>query len=205
MEQHATNAENEVTGGVDLPPYAGSADRGVAESVSTQDPAVGDVVAVVRSNHETLQRLLDEVDGLLHGAGGGPDPDAPDPLAHDAASSAAVVGGWRGRWPGVVRALLEQLDAESRVAWPAIDDLPGGATDTAPVVAVLERTGALGADLRDVDGLDLRDVDAGRVATLVVRAKDELHRLDEVVLPRLETLPADRRAALGEDLRQVLG
>lgn len=182
---------------VDLPPYAGSADSGVADSVPPQDPARGDVVAVVRSSHETLQRLLDDVDGLLRGAGPGPDPDAPDPLAHDAASSPAVVGGWRGRWPGVVRSLLEQLDAEGRVAWPAVDD----GAEAGPAA----RARSLSADLREVDGLDLRDVDADRVAALVSRSRDELHALDETLLPRLEALPADQRAALGEDLRQVLG
>jgi hypothetical protein len=196
MEQEAPGPENQVREQVDLPPYGGSADHGIAGSVPPQDPAAGDVVDVVRSSHETLQRLLDEVDGLLHRSGGGPDPDAPDPLAHDAASSAAVVGGWRGRWPGVVRALLEQLDAEGRVAWPAVES---GAAQT------LDRSRSLSADLREVDGIDLRDVDPGQVATLVTRSRDELRALDEALLPRLEALPADRRAALGEDLRQVLG
>lgn len=156
-------------------PYAGAADEGVVESVPEHDPAAGDAVDFLRHEHGKLEAVVEEVLEQLDNHG------------LDAA---------RMRWGGVVREALEHAVAEERVIWGALppDALSG----------VREQQARLLADLRDQDALN-PDVDAARIRGTVQLVREHARGVSDVVLPALAQLPAPRRMALADDLRQVMG
>jgi hypothetical protein len=156
-------------------PYAGAEDEGVVESVPEHDPAAGDAVDFLRHEHSKLEAVLEEILAQL------------DAQGLDAA---------RMRWGGVVRETLEHAVAEERVVWAA---LPPGA-----VAGVRDQQAKLLAELRDQDALN-PDVDASRMRATVELVREHARQVADVVLPGLAQLPAARRMALGDDLRQVMG
>lgn len=158
-----------------LPDYAGSADRGVVESVGEHDAAAGDVVDALSAEHRKLEGVFTEVQGLLD--------------AHDEQ-------GLRLRWGGIVREVLEHLVAEQRVVLPAVEG--------EPVAQVQEATEQLVQRLRGQDELTSQ-ASPDEVRQAVQAIRQHVRSLDEQVLPLLQALPADARMRLGEDLRQVAG
>jgi hypothetical protein len=163
------------------PAYAGAADQGVVSSVGPDDPAAGEVVEAVDSEHSKIDRVLAEM--LL-------------------LADAGDTGALRLRWGGVVREILEHEAAERRVVLPAVE---GAGGEHAAALADLRRDqDALLERLGQHDELNA-DVSPDEVRTMVGEVRVYLARVDEVVRPLLERLPADERAQLGEDLRQVKG
>ncbi len=99
----------------------------------------------------------------------------------------------RLRWGGIVRELLEQEVAQVTVALPAAERVEG-------------RRGCRAvALLREHDALTPDDVALDDVTQTVEVIREHLRTTDDVLLPLLAALPADDRARLGEDLRQVMG
>jgi hypothetical protein len=174
-----------MTGGPDPevgPAYAGAADHGVVSSVGPDDPAAGEVVEAVDSEHRKIDRVLAEM--LL-------------------LADAGDTGALRLRWGGVVREILEHEAAERRVVLPAAEGVADGDATTA--LADLRRDQeALLERLARHDELNT-DVSPDEVRSAVRDIRGYLGRVDELVRPLLERLPEEQRAQLGEDLRQVKG
>ncbi len=162
------------------PAYGGSADAGVVSSVGEHDPAAGDVVEALTAEHAKLQRLLDEVQSL---AGRGDYQTL------------------RVRWGGIVRELLEHEVAQTTVALPAAERVEG----TGATVELRRRSEEVVALLREHDAFTPDDVALDRVTQTAEAVREHLRTMDDVLLPLLAALPADDRARLGEDLRQVMG
>ncbi len=162
-----------------IPEYGGSADVGVVSSVGEHDPAAGDVVDVVRSEHRKLEGVFEE---LLR-------------LADD-----GELDGLRVRWGGVVRELLEHEAAQHRVVLPAVEQVAG----TGAVSEVRTRQQELMDRLLPYDELNA-EVAPDEVRACIEAATAHLRTVDDVVVPLLQRLPADERMRLGEDLRQVTG
>lgn len=162
-----------------IPEYGGSADTGIVSSVPEHDPAAGDVVDAVLTEHRKLAGVFDELRGLA---------DAGDE------------GALRLRWGGVVRELLEHEAAEQRVVLPAADTVGGEGSKA----EVAQRSQELMDLLSRYDELNT-DVTPDQVRSAVDAAAEHLGTVDDVVVPLLRQLPADERMRLGEDLRQVMG
>jgi hemerythrin superfamily protein len=162
------------------PEYAGSADRGVVSSVGEHDRAAGDVVDAISHEHTKLQRLLDEMQAL---------------------SERGEVEALRLRWGGVVRELLEHEVAEARVALPAAERVDG----VGAAAELRRRSDEVVALLRQHDAFTPDDVAISYVQQTTDAVREHLRTVDDVLLPVLSRLPADERARLGEDLRQVMG
>lgn len=164
---------------VDLPPYGGTPDRGVASSADPASGAAGDVVEVLAAERSKLERLFAEMLELL---------DRGD------------LETARLRWGGIVREALEYEAAKRRVVYPEVQRRSGGEG----VAEEQQRQDELMRRLQDFDALN-PDVDPDAVRSIVDLARRHLAGEAEVLLPRLAELPAGERAALGEDLRQVMG
>jgi hypothetical protein len=162
------------------PAYGGSADTGVVSSVGHNDPAAGDVVDALTAEHAKLQRLLDEVQSL---AGRGD------------------VESLRLRWGGIVRELLEHEVAQATVALPTAERVEG----IGSAAELRRRSEEIIALLREHDALTADNVALDHVTQTVEAVREHLKTMDDVLLPLLARLPADNRARLGEDLRQVMG
>ncbi len=162
------------------PEYAGSADRGVVSSVGEHDPEAGDIVDVISQEHAKLLRLLDEAQAM---AGGGD------------------VEALRLRWGGIVREFLEHEVAEARVALPAAERVDG----MGAAAELRRRSDEVVALLREHDAFTPDDAAIAQVRQATEAVREHLLTVDDVLLPVLSRLPADDRARLGEDLRQVMG
>ncbi len=162
------------------PEYAGSADRGVVSSVGEHDPEAGDIVDVISQEHAKLLRLLDEAQAL---AGRG------------------EVETLQLRWGGIVRELLEHEVAEARVALPAAERVDG----MGAAAELRRRSDEVVALLREHDAFTPDSAAVAQVGQTTEAVREHLRTVDEVLLPVLSRLPADDRARLGEDLRQVMG
>ncbi len=162
------------------PAYGGSADTGVVSSVGEHDPAAGDVVNALIAEHAKLQRLLDEVQSL---------------------SERGDVQTLRLRWGGIVRELLEHEVAQATVALPAAERVEG----IGAAAELRRRSDEVVALLREHDAFTPDDVALDHVTQTAEAVREHLRTMDDVLLPLLAALPADDRARLGEDLRQVMG
>lgn len=158
-----------------LPPYAGAADEGVVSSVPEHDPSAGDVVDVLRDEHDKLGALLAELREQLAAEG----PDAVRP-----------------RWGGFVREALEHAVAEERVVWEVLSESARR--------ALQEHQQRLRVLLTDQDSLH-PDVTPDRVDASGALLQAHARQVTELVLPELSALDAAQRMALGEDFRQVMG
>ncbi len=162
------------------PAYGGSADIGVVSSVPEHDPAAGDVVDVLTAEHAKLQRLLDEAQSL---------------------SDCGDVQTLRLRWGGIVRELLEHEVAQATVALPAAERVEG----IGSAAELRRRSDEVVALLREHDAFTPDDVALNHVTQTAEAVREHLKTMDDILLPLLAALPADERARLGEDLRQVMG
>lgn len=160
------------------PEYAGSADRGVVSSVGEHDPEAGDIVDVISQEHAKLLRLLDE-----------------------AQAGADDLEALRLRWGGIVRELLEHEVAEAHVALPAAERVDG----IGAAAELRRRSDEVVALLREQDAFTADDAALAHVQQTAEAVREHLRTVDDVLLPVLSRLPADDRARLGEDLRQVMG
>ena len=167
-----------------VPEYAGSADSGVVDSVDEHAGAAGDIVDALRAEHAKLSGVFDEVLELVR-----------------AGNRDAL----RLRWGGVARELAEHAAAEGRVVLPAAEQ----ATPAQAGPDALEQVRREQQELLDLlgehDAFTADGIPPEQVRDVVARAAAHLERVDSVVLPLLEQLPADERMRLGEDLRQVKG
>lgn len=162
------------------PEYAGSADPGVVSSVGEHADAAGDVVEAVRAEHAKLQSVFEDMLAVARG-------DDRQAL--------------RLRWGGVVRELLEHETAQGRVVLPAAERVQG----IGAVAEVRRRQDELIGKLGHHDALTADDISPQQVEDVIELAAEHLRVVDTVVVPLLESLPADERMRLGEDLRQVMG
>ena len=135
---------------------------------------------VLTAEHAKLQRLLEEVQSR---------------------SERGDVQELRLRWGGIVRELLEHEVAEATVALPAAERVEG----VRLAAELRRRSDEVVALLREHDAFTPDDVALSRVVQTAEAVREHLRTIDDVLLPMLRALPADDRARLGEDLRQVMG
>ncbi len=162
------------------PEYGGSADRGVVSSVGEHDAAAGDLVDALTAEHAKLHRLLDEAQAL---------------------SDRGELEALRLRWGGIVRELLEHEVAEARVALPAAERVEG----IGAAAEIRRRSEEVVALLREHDAFTPDDVALDHLTQTAEAVREHLRTVEAVLLPVLSRVPADERARLGEDLRQVMG
>jgi hypothetical protein len=155
------------------PPYGGSPD-------SAADAPSGDVVELLRHEHEKVTNVFEEVTLLLD-----PEPDAA-----------------RQRLGSAARELIEHLAASARVVWGAIP--AGDFSDDPALQAQREREDALAVRLSSADSLT-PDLEPGDARILIDQALDVLRDREDTLLPWLTDQPEDRRRQLGDDLQQVAG
>jgi hypothetical protein len=109
-----------------LPPYAGTADRGVQGSLSDETGAAGDLLDFVTAEHRKLVWLWDEMVAAL---------DRRD------------VEWARLRLGGVVRETREYLAAEAHVVVPALSETPESLREAGSVLMALEDFDALNPEI----------------------------------------------------------